>query len=1087
MLSRRSPGSRPRTASAAALALALAACGASGPHARSPDDAALRAPGVGAPADPTVRPATLLPEALDESDALGPAPGGGSRYVTDGLRVIASPTGGVVAASATFPRDPRIMAALPERLGGGYLFVVEGTIWRAEDWLGIAKPIASSPEPVEALISGLDRVYVRTRRMVFAIDGRSGQALDLGPWPAGPSIASYAAADGWRAAALVDLRGLITTSDAGATWQPLDLPLEPSLVDVANDRIVIGGTEVDGGSRRQSWYELRTDGSVARLSDRPEPRQANTPEPSATGAPSGVELTSKIFGKRPLAAAIEDGWPLTDGTAIVARGGALLRVRLSDGEPVDFVRDAFPMESARCHPVPLARRSAPGAFGFVCGEPRGRTVVYAYDPLRGRLVELRRFDKPRVVTSSGNGALAVRGPCAEDGDPTPTARPRVTNVSARRARASRGPSAAQGDDATGSTERDDAATSPTDLAHPYCVFGHDDHWRELHVRGSSGRDRLVVLADGRVVVLSPPEGPDEPARLTLLADGEEAQTSPVVFPSVPAEVARVLRLGVWLDGFEERRPGVVGGWLEAGGVVLGVEIGLDGKASPGQFIRDAGLPFVSGRYGLGWTPSRRGYETTDGGMTWTSVALPEPLVGMLDVDRRACGPIGCTGYGWLRVGWGERKPAEAPPSPPPPRRVASVPSPHVQLACEPLAPPAPKGDEPRASGPPPARRIGGFGVGTPPVLGAFRGATKLPAFMSHGAPVFRDPDRGLSLEVEQLLDRFPNPGLLGRVYGWGPEAGDWASLGQWQVQWLSPFGGWPDARATLPAPAPAMIVDITRSAASRPYSGYHGLTSQQQLQLVPGDDPSHALLVHRRSARAEATVYELTADRAPIEVRRGDGEGFGEIEGAVRANGRWFLTTPNAAHRATATIVWHLEGAVANELVRVPRAAPPAGQPPRARLARRSDGRAIGVVVDGGPSPERNANVRWVLPIDVETGTTGEPQPLGWIDLAGRPLGGCTDDVVGWVLDAWMPRGVRLALPRGRGVLHDAQGRLRLTGDQACIEQLAGRYDGQSAAGPAELSRPGAYGRAAPLRTGEVLVGAMSGQTRFPLRCAIEP
>jgi hypothetical protein len=152
----------------------------------------------------------------------------------------------------------------------------------------------------------------------------------------------------------------------------------------------------------------------------PPPVQPPKPAPEA---PDKEDFDAKTFGKRPLASAIEDGWPLTDGTAVVARDGALARVRLSDGALTELVQDAFPMKPARCHPVSLTRPNAVGAFGFVCGEPRGTTVVYAYDPLRGRLAEIKRFEKPRVVTSSGNGALAVRGSCAEDAEPP--AAPRV--------------------------------------------------------------------------------------------------------------------------------------------------------------------------------------------------------------------------------------------------------------------------------------------------------------------------------------------------------------------------------------------------------------------------------------------------------------------------------------------------------------------------------------------------------------------------------------------------------------------------------------------------------------------------------------
>ena len=113
---------------------------------------------------------------------------------------------------------------------------------------------------------------------------------------------------------------------------------------------------------------------------------------------------------------------------------------------------------------------------------------------------------------------------------------------------------------------------------------------------------------------------------------------------------------------------------------------LDGKATPGQYHRDAGLPFVSGRYGFGMTSSRRGFETTDGGMAWNVVDVPEPIMQTNKVERRACGPIGCLAAGWLRVGWGETKKAPIPAVPPPNynRTSPALVAPQLPLACEPI-------------------------------------------------------------------------------------------------------------------------------------------------------------------------------------------------------------------------------------------------------------------------------------------------------------------------------------------------------------------------------------------------------------------
>ncbi len=1132
------------------------ACGKAGP-AHSPEQGSFRVNGSGGSADPTLRPARLLPETVDESQAYGTEPGGGTRAITAGLRVVTTHDGAIVTADDRLPQPPQLTVALPERLGGGFLFVLGTTVWRADHWLAAAKPIFASLQGIQAIVPGLDRVYVRAQNAYLAIDGRTGNVLDLGPWPASPFVSGFAAADGWRAAAVTDLRGVVATFDAGATWRALDLPMDPRQVLASGDSLVVGGVE---NGKTEAWFEVRGDGTIARLSGAPReakgkilptagpyarpyfpggyPGGITVPVPtySQPGAPtpsrpsasadthegrdeSVQDAGSRIFGKRPLAAAIEDGWPLTDGTAVVARDGALGRVRLSDGALTEVAQGAFPLKPSRCHPVSLTRPSALGAFGFVCGEPRGATAIYAYDPLHGRLTELKRFDRPRVITSSGNGAIAVRGPCAEDGDPSAAQR------EPKRIETKTDGGLADGKGDGGKDEKDEraeretadqekvaqerselekgAAKAKTPEVHPFCVLGHDNTWREIHVRGDvdgdgSGGIRVVMLADGKIVVISPPQGQTAPARLTLLDKGR-ATTLPVVFPKVTADIARVLRLGVWLDGFEERKPGVVGGWIEAGGAMLGVEIALDGKATPGQFVRDAGMPFVSGRYGFGWTQSRRGFETTDGGMTWTSLELPEPLVPTNKVDRRACGPIGCLAAGWLRVGWGESKKLPTPAAPAPFRSPLSASTPQLSLTCETTIPtmPTPPPPHARQAPTPPPRVTSTLGRGAvfsgSPVLGGIGvsglgmgGVSEMPAFFAQPGPVLRDSERGIPFEVQELPERYPRLGALARIYAWGPTTGDWDTQGKWQVRWLSPFAGWPEARASLPVLPPQPIMEFTRTTSPYGYGGYYGAASSF-FQVASGDDSSHALLLARRPTRADLTPIELEADRAPIEVRRADGEPFIEIDAVTRAAGRWYLATPPpAGGTSPVTTIWQVDGSVARELVRVSRAALETGRPTGTKLARRSDGRAIGLVVDGQPTAERSTATRWVLPIDLETAQLGEPEPLGYADLAGRALEACSDDIVGWVFDASLPgTTVRVRLPAGAGSLHSVYARVRLSESRACVERIAGMYDGQSPERAAQLTRPG--GTRAPLtsKPGELIVAAFAAQARYALRCAV--
>ncbi len=1019
--------------------VAMAAASACAPPSRTPTDVraplgtppfGLHAGGMTARPDPTVRGARLAPESIDEDKTFGVEPGGGLRAIAAGVRVVGMPNGAVMVAGDRLPVAPAITTPLPDRLGGGFLFVLGSTVWRAERWLAPARPIYASPVAIARVTVGLDRVYLRaTSGAHQALDPRSGTVLDLGPWPGSSYVGAYAAVDGWRAVAVNDLRGVVATFDAGATWRALDLPMDAHEVTVSGDAIAVGGFDA---TRTSTWFEVRGDGQVGKLSGPPGEPSRESSGASMLPAPAS-DRVSKSFGRRPLVAAVEDGWPLADGTALVARDGALARIRLDDGALAEIVPDAYPLRPSRCHPVPLARSADAAAFGFVCGEPRGVTALYAYDARLGQLIEKRRFDTPRLVLASGNGALAVRGPCA----------------------------AAGGEEEAGT--------------HTYCTLARDDAWREIHVRGEIGGERVVVLADGRFVIVSPPEGDLTGARLTLLEQGR-ARSVAIQLPPLTPDVLRVLKVGVWLDGMEERRPGVLGGWIEAGGSMLGIEIDLDGHARLGDFVREAGSPMVSGRYGLGWTPSRRGYETVDGGMTWTPLDLPEPIAAPRMVTSRACGPIGCTAAGWLRIGWGP--PVEAAPPDPPPvaratpgRGFASL-----SLRCDEVGP-APKA----ASNAPPRRPAPHELLPSPLPGGASSTLAELPAFYTFPGPPLRPDDRGLAYEASDVTGRVAQLGAVARVYAWGPRTGEWEHAGRWMARWMWPFGASQDVHATLPSLAPPLLVDVARYGTLGPSAMMPPTWS-----FAPGDDASHALLVARRSARADAAVFEVEGDRAPLEIHRADGDPFTDIDAAMRSDGRWYLATPAAPGELPASIVWQVDGPVARELARVPRGGVEV-RPPAARLAHRSDGHVIGLVVDGQPSAERAGPVRWVLPVDLATGSLGEPEALGSADLGDRSaITLCAPDDEGWILDAPAALPVAIATAdQSLGPLHGAFVRMRLSSATACIERMAGTLDAYVAEHVPRAAPAGAApSRAAP-RSNEtsISVSVFATRSRHALRC----
>lgn len=1088
-----------------AAACSVAACGQSPASSRAPRASSpAQAIGAASNAVAPLTPARLVPESAADKPTFGLEPGGGTRSIVAGLRVIAIKGGALRVSEQRFTAMPSSVATLPPHLGSGFLFVVGATVWRSDEWLSTATPIFTSAQAILQVLPGLDRVYVKTPNTYVAIDGRSGKVLDLGPWPRTSFVASYAASGSWRAAAITDLRGVVVTSDAGATWRSIDVPFEPRQVVASGPNLLLG----DG----VDWYEIRSDLGLSKTSVAPleasrvvvtKPKKA--PDADATGsAPppprastDDEDESTRVLGKRPLVAAIEDGAPLGDGTAVVFRDGAIALVRLADGAVTFLARDAFPMESARCHALSLATRPDRPEVGFVCGEPSGKTAIYAYEPARRAARLLRQFDRPRTVTGGGNGTLAVRGSCSSGAEPgpaphdapavvpvdEPSKRPEKIDVDGAMRKA---PDAGAGHEPSPLA----SASKPPDarpiVAQPFCVMGPDRAFREVVVRSDTSAVRVVALANGSLAVLSPPVAADGPARLTLLADGR-GKTVPVTFPKPAADVARVLRLGVWLDGFEERRPGVLGGWIEAGGVMLGVEVSLDGRATPGQLVRDAGLPFVSGRYGFGFSGARRGYETIDGGMTWTSLELPEPLTPLAKVDKRAAGPVGALAAGWLRVGWGEAPPEPGPTIPPVYRASGTFTAPALDLSCEPMepAPPPIPTSKPRAArsaiAQPRPPVLGSGGVLAPAVV---PGVSELPPFYREAAPVLQEAERGMPIEVQELPDRSLRIGPMARIYAWGPRTGEWDTQGKWLVRWLSPFEGYGRVHSSLAVLPPSPIVDLSRFNPGYGYSSPAYGFGSSGWQLYPGDDASHALLVQRHGSPVSLSLYELSADREPMLVRRADGEPFVELEGAVRAFGSWVVATPTPASGAhPVTVLWQIDSGVAHELTRIPRLLPDTGRPAGSRLARHDGGNSVGLILDGQSTPERAVATRWVLPVDLRTGQKGEPTSLGYADLAGDSLAPCSSDGSGFVFDTTLPSAtVKVDLPRGRGSLHGLYARVRVGSSGACALAVSGLFDGQTPEREALLvgAKPTAHREA----SGDaIMVTALSMQTRHALRC----
>ena len=471
---------------------------------------------------------------------------------------------------------------MPGRLGGGYLFHANaggGTeIWRAASWLGKLEPLARRSEVVTDIVPGFDRLYLRlaTGNRVIALDPATGAQMALGPLPLSASYGMLAFADGWRGVVDTDLRGPLATFDAGSTWRSVGVFEKPLAVGVVAGNLAV---MVQGGR-----YIVDARGGVTRRSD-----DAHDTSP---GEPPSAEVQRPgPLGKHPLRAAVEDGWPDSPTTAIVARGGALGRVSLGDGAVTALVEDAYPEHRSTCHAVRLGLHGV----GFVCGERDGPTTVYELAPPLG-MKPVMRFDRPRFVAASGNGAIVVRGRCAEEAPAEPSAAP---------------------------GKRPEEAD-----ARWYCVRSPAGKQREVRIKGFDlGVERVVGLADGRVAVLVPPRG-GSPGMISIIA-GAVPVNVPLVLPEEPKTAARELKHGMWLEGFEERSPRACSA---AGSRRRRAPRGRarSGSDEPGQGrggsarIRSAiaGGVIVGGRFaGVGHRGRARGGDDADGGMTW----IPFPI------------------------------------------------------------------------------------------------------------------------------------------------------------------------------------------------------------------------------------------------------------------------------------------------------------------------------------------------------------------------------------------------------------------------------------------------------------------------------
>lgn len=926
-----------------------------------------------------VSPSRLVPDIRNERGVVA-YESGARRILVNRMRIVMYDDGTIERAAELLPIGTVHAVPLPSRLGGGFVFHASSggatQVWRASSWLGKLTPLVQFGSLATDIIPGFDRLYVRLsgNSKLLAVDPETGDARSVAPLPPSAAYGSLAFADGFRGVVDVDMRGVLATFDAGVTWRPLGLSERPTAISI-----------VDGDPTifvAQGKYVLDARGNLT--------FRGNSPIETDEGVDTKPSVARGPFGKRPLRAAIEDGFPDSNETAVVARSGALARVSLRTGGILEQALSAYPERDAVCHGVRLGP-----SFGFVCGERDGATNVYAFDaPLS--MHKVLSFKGPRFVSASGNGALVVRGPCSE------------------------GP-------------------EDEDGMRVYCVRSTQGSTREVRVKGELGVERVVALSDGRVVILVPPRNGGT-GQITIV-DGSKVSTVVLALPAKPRAVVRELRRGMWLEGFEERESGILGGWVEAGGPVIGVRIALDGKVTAGEPRNNENGVIMSGRFALSQGEGGRAAESTDGGMTWKVFDMPEHDMVPGDADTRACGPLGCALGGWVRVGWGKSAipgdltPAPAPPTLTVPASVAAT----VSMRCVPLgkAVTEPLPDKPQKSAavvPTPSPTIGPFGrfpVPSPPQI-----RSPWQAFRNTAPPNLAADEIGIDNGAPYDLVSI-------RGYAWGKKGADWARLGHFMIRFddrFDPAGG---LRSTAIAPPPWADESMTNDAIG--IGNYPIATWSSYL------DPSgrHALATICRSSTC--SLFAASDGQPALHLRDSAGRTTGTPRplphGAVRLGESWFFIVPGPTqdtvvlNRADLGVIRRIGAYVRPVVPSVSRYSTPSNAD-APRLVRRAIGNGIGMLFSATPNPGERSGPMFVLPIDPDSGALGEPIVLSKRDLAGKLPPRCAEGQDGWIMDTTLEMTPSVLISSGRANLDTVELRLRLDPGSVCVESMAARIDG---------------------------------------------
>ncbi|MGE3668089.1 MAG: hypothetical protein AB7K71_00450 [Polyangiaceae bacterium] len=972
---------------------------------------------------------------------------GSLRIIAYGLRMLEHQDGSLEVAEQTIPDRLNVKPLeLPPRLGGGFIFYSSGSrslFWTAKTWLGKLKPAASFSADINWVTPGFDRIYLSTASSneILAVDPLTWQPTDLGPLPPAPGYGTMAFAGEWVAAVESDVRGVLITLDAGASWRPLEVNTPPSPISVQDDKISInsyagrmlldsaGQIEMVGRSGDDSAFNGAVKSALPGWADMQQ-----------GGDVEIQERQERPLGDNALRVAALGGWPDTKDSAVVMAQGSVARVRLSDGKLLDIKRDAY-AGAATCQGAQVGV-----GIGFICGDPAGQSVVYSVSPSL-ELTPIISFSEPRYIAASGTGGLVIRGGCK------------------------------------------DGAAEAQDLATTYCIRSAKGKLREVRVRGDRGVERVVSLQDGRVAVVVPPRL-GAPGTLLLIAEDGSNKAFKLSFKEMEPSTKTLLKKGLWLDGLTERvvkrdkkKVHVLAGWVAGGGPFVGIQIDLDGKVAAGEIIsEDIDRSLLSGRFGLAIGRGGLLRETIDGGFSWSEVAVPpafgdrsSPVPRLGDPggrSARGCSPVGCAFGTWLRVGWqgrpvdeADQKLAELPERVSLPSKTGS----RWTLECTPAGQVSVAGADAVKSAPqrPAPPGIAGAMAFSPLPYGygsAMPTAETLTS--SSWAPFLgvKAPNKGAA----ELGFDFGNDSYETRMhaYTWGPRGKEWSRLSRWVVRvedafsLTAPLWNTAAARPDWPDPVSAAM---SFGQLSR-WGGY----ATWRFEPEPRDDAGLLVL----NVRGTQTAYVLERDRAPLPIQGSAMWALNQVAGAVKVQGTWYF---GSTINSQAFRIYRLNGDELDYFADYPMR--PGSVSQGVQLVKSTQGDALGILTK--VSPLRGSESRWfVFPVDTQSKDAGEPLEIS-SEMLGTTPRRCGPEDDGWSIVSEPPVQPYLQLEGTRAVGSRVQAKFIADASGLCVEALAATTsNGRAMDGVKAV--PGAASS-----VGLALSERGSGEGRWAFRCKL--